>query len=266
MKKQRDVTTLPTHPSQEVGDFYQRTDEIDIRELLKVLWHGKLVVIAVTLLFSICAFIFVYNQPSIYQSKSLFSIDDSFFGFTHLPIRVFCGDALKELVQSEVNGNVSKLEDITVTCKRRNDDTSISTDKDIQDILISIDKKSQAAQTAYEGVVLFSNALNQALKKYELDRVNISIKALTNQSLNIPQKSKDFLDEMLAQELFKKSVLENSHSKLVWQIQKPIMPTSHIKPKRIRIVVLGMLLGGMLGVAIVLVRFTFSRENDEYAI
>ena len=249
MKKQRDVTTLPTHPSQEVGDFYQRTDEIDIRELLKALWHGKLVVIAVTLLFSICAFIFVYNQPSIYQSKSLFSIDDSFYGSDNVRSRVWCGEALKELVQSEMSGNQSKFEDVTVTC-------------DQNDGSISISKNSQDAQAAYEGVSLFSNSLNQALKKYEVDRVNISIKALTNQSLNIPQKSKDFLDEMLAQELFKKSVLENSHSKLVWQIQKPIMPTSHIKPKRIRIVVLGMLLGGMLGVAIVLVRFTFSREND----
>lgn len=241
--------TLPTHPSQEVGDFYQRTDEIEIRELLKALWHGKPVIIAVTLLFSISAFIFAYNQPNIYRSKSLFSIDDSFYGSNNISKRVWCGEALKELVQSEVNGNQSKFEDVRVTCNRK-------------DGSISISKNSQDAQAAYEGVYLLSSSLNQALKKYELDRVNISIKALTNQSLNIPQKSKDFLDEMLAQELFNKSLLENPHSKLVWQTQKPIMPTSHIKPQRRPIVALGTLLGGILGVAIVLVRYIFSREND----
>ena len=252
MKNHRDVTTLPPHPSQEVVDSYQSNDEIDIRELLKALWHGKLVIIAVTLLFAISAFIFAYNQPNIYQSKSLFSIDGSFYGSDNIIKRVWCGEALEDLVQSEVSGNESKFEDVTVTCDR-------------YDGSISISKNSQDAQAAYEGVYLFSNSLNQALKNYELDKVNISIKALTNQSLNIPQKSKDFLDEMLAQELFKKSLLENPHSKLVWQTQKPIMPTSHIKPKRRLIVVLGTLLGGMLGVATVLVRFTFRRENHDYA-
>lgn len=39
-------------------------------------------------------------------------------------------------------------------------------------------------------------------------------------------------------------------------------PISRDKPKRTLIVILGTLLGGTLGVAIVLIRFAFRREQD----
>nr|WP_275660901.1 GNVR domain-containing protein [Vibrio brasiliensis] len=109
--------------------------------------------------------------------------------------------------------------------------------------------------------MLFSRVFNQTLKTSELDKVNVLIEALVSQSQNTSDKTKDYIDELLAQQLFKKALLENPNSKLVRQINEPVKPTSHIKPKRALIIALGTLLGGMLGVAIVLVRFAFRRKD-----
>ncbi|HAS3560826.1 TPA: LPS chain length-determining protein [Vibrio cholerae] len=48
-----------------------------------------------------------------------------------------------------------------------------------------------------------------------------------------------------------------------YYLDQPEQPLTRDKPKRALIVVLGSLLGGMLGVVIVLVRFTFRREEEE---
>ncbi|MBO1401440.1 LPS chain length-determining protein [Vibrio cholerae] len=51
-----------------------------------------------------------------------------------------------------------------------------------------------------------------------------------------------------------------------YYLDQPEQPLSRDKPKRTLIVVLGCLLGGMLGVAIVLVRFAFRREDSVEAL
>ncbi|WP_422836543.1 GNVR domain-containing protein [Aliivibrio finisterrensis] len=72
---------------------------------------------------------------------------------------------------------------------------------------------------------------------------------------------KGVLSENAAQQLFKIALLKSPSTELIHVIQEPVKATSHIKPKRALIVVLGTLLGGMLGVAIVLVRFAFRKEE-----
>lgn len=46
-------------------------DEIDLRELLSVIWRCKLLIIMVTALFAIAAVIYAINQPNIYKSEAL---------------------------------------------------------------------------------------------------------------------------------------------------------------------------------------------------
>lgn len=48
-------------------------DEIDLRQLLKVVWDGKIIIIAITSFFSIAAVIYSLSLPNIYQSKALLS-------------------------------------------------------------------------------------------------------------------------------------------------------------------------------------------------
>ncbi|GAD02770.1 Wzz/FepE/Etk N-terminal domain-containing protein [Agarivorans albus] len=46
-------------------------DEIDLRELLAVIWRGKWLIVASTVVFSIAAVIFAINQPNIYRANAL---------------------------------------------------------------------------------------------------------------------------------------------------------------------------------------------------
>ena len=56
-------------------------------------------------------------------------------------------------------------------------------------------------------MTLFANALNQALKINELNKVNISIQALNSQTQKISEKTKEVLDGLLAQQIYKKALL-----------------------------------------------------------
>nr|WP_289847781.1 Wzz/FepE/Etk N-terminal domain-containing protein [Vibrio hepatarius] len=225
-----------------------------MRELLQELWSGKWVIIAVTLVFSIGATLYMLKQPNIYESQSSFIVESRFYDFINLTERsfsplFFSGSELKKLVLSDIDISETKFDGVT-----------LSYDKHSKRLLIS--NVSQDPQAAFDGVTLLSNALNRVLKINELDKVNISIKALASQSKNVPEKTKDYLDELLAQLLFKKALLEVPDSKLVRQISEPVIPASHTKPKRAVIFVLGLLFGCVLGVFIVLIRFAFCRGDD----
>ncbi|ACA85939.1 Wzz/FepE/Etk N-terminal domain-containing protein [Shewanella woodyi] len=46
-------------------------DEIDLRELFKVIWQGKWLIIAITAVFAIGSVIFALSQPNVYKSEAL---------------------------------------------------------------------------------------------------------------------------------------------------------------------------------------------------
>ncbi|MCG9723807.1 Wzz/FepE/Etk N-terminal domain-containing protein [Vibrio brasiliensis] len=253
MSDQNQTPIANQHYSPQVPHSFQNNDEIDLRELFKVLWSGKWVITTLTVLFAVAAVVFALKQPNIYQSQTSFVVENSFYGtegvsepsFTP---QFFTGGELRNLVVLGESDDKSKLNGVSVSYDKRNKSISIS-------------KASLEPQTAFDGVMLFSRVFNQTLKTSELDKVNVLIEALVSQSQNTSDKTKDYIDELLAQQLFKKALLENPNSKLVRQINEPVKPTSHIKPKRALIIALGTLLGGMLGVAIVLVRFAFRRKD-----
>ncbi|MDO6686255.1 MULTISPECIES: Wzz/FepE/Etk N-terminal domain-containing protein [unclassified Agarivorans] len=51
--------------------FEAAEDEIDLRELFSVIWRGKWLIIACTVLFSFAAVIYAINQPNIYRASAL---------------------------------------------------------------------------------------------------------------------------------------------------------------------------------------------------
>jgi capsular polysaccharide biosynthesis protein len=57
----------------DVNNFEHPDNEIDIKELLKVLWEGKKIIIALTTLFSIVAVMYSLYLPNIYISTTLLS-------------------------------------------------------------------------------------------------------------------------------------------------------------------------------------------------
>jgi uncharacterized protein involved in exopolysaccharide biosynthesis len=49
----------------------ESSDEIDLRELFSVIWQGKYLIIAITVLFAIGSIVFAIKQPNIYKSEAL---------------------------------------------------------------------------------------------------------------------------------------------------------------------------------------------------
>jgi LPS O-antigen subunit length determinant protein (WzzB/FepE family) len=57
----------------DLNDFEHPENEVDIKELLKVLWGGKIIIIALTTVFSIFAVLYSLSLPNIYTSTTLLS-------------------------------------------------------------------------------------------------------------------------------------------------------------------------------------------------
>mgnify|MGYP000563068029 FL=1 len=57
----------------DLNDFEHPENEIDIKDLLKALWDGKKIIIALTTLFSIVAVLYSLSLPNIYTSTALLS-------------------------------------------------------------------------------------------------------------------------------------------------------------------------------------------------
>lgn len=49
---------------------YQQDDEIDLRELFGILWEGKWIIIAITLMFAVASVVYSLNLPDIYKAEA----------------------------------------------------------------------------------------------------------------------------------------------------------------------------------------------------
>ncbi|EOX1766271.1 LPS O-antigen chain length determinant protein WzzB [Vibrio cholerae] len=115
----------------------------------------------------------------------------------------------------------------------------------------------------------------QNLGEQELFAINIGSRAL-KAKLDALKSIKDLsvFEPRLAilQSKLSQFDLETLNAEVKWSVNgfyyldQPEQPLTRDKPKRALIVVLGSLLGGMLGVAIVLVRFAFRREDSVEAL
>ncbi|EGR1307551.1 LPS O-antigen chain length determinant protein WzzB [Vibrio cholerae] len=111
----------------------------------------------------------------------------------------------------------------------------------------------------------------QNLGEQEIFAINIGSRAL-KAKVDILKSIKDLsvFEPRLAilQSKLSQLDLETLSAEIKWSVNgfyyldQPEQPMTRDKPKRALIVVLGSLLGGMLGVAVVLVRFAFRREEE----
>lgn len=240
--------------SPEVLNSFHNNDEIDLRELLKALWDGKLIVIALTVLFSTIAFLYALYQPNIYQSDSSFVVNKRFYSSYSGPEfapQFFSSNELKNSIFSYSNASASEMSGVNVSYDKRNR-------------IVHVTKSGKDPENVFKGVSLMTSNMNNVLKLHELRKVDITIDALKKGVVPPASsiKAQDLIDELLVQHLFMKAILESPDSKLIQMIKEPRKPASSIKPKRVSFVVVGALLGGMLGIAITFIRFAFRREDD----
>lgn len=241
-----------------------QNDEIDLKELFLALWAGKLWIIGLTFLFAIGATIFAVQSPNIYESKAVLVVDADPYGIVedngyaagsqlvhkaNAEFPYISGKVMKESVATLANSDGLSLSRLSFSIEKRGGQITVS-------------QQGLQVSDIYQNVLMFSKYVNQAYKQAELAKVNVeleSTKALLEQ--NQIEKVQDVLAGKYAQQLYKEALLKSQSTELIHVIQEPVKATSHIKPKRALIIVLGTLLGGMLGVALVLVRFAFRKED-----
>jgi len=240
--------------SSQVPASYHQNDEIDLRELFLTLWQGKWIVLASTFLLAIVATVYAVKQPSVYQVEAKATMNTSFYSMDgsyqlSLPTSLFNGSELIRVIKDEIDDKGSLLSGVGISYDNRNH-------------VFTITKSSTSPEESYRGVELSLNSLNPILKQLELSKVTTAVNSVSSlEQLNPTESVKLSLSEIYAKQLYKKAVLENPDSQIVQVVTPPVKPTSHIKPKRPLIIVLGVLLGGMFGVAIVLIRFAFRKEQ-----
>ncbi len=240
-------------PAQQVPDFY-RDDEIDLLDLFKALWQGKWVVLITTALFAIGAAVFAFSQPNIYQAQASFVLNNNIYGLESpgnpgLSPSILTGSLIKGVIASQIDADESLLHGVGIAFDKREQ-------------LITVSKTSASPDEAFQSVELVYQNLNAILKQVMLAGVSSAVdSAASLENAHVSGKVQESVAEIYAQQLYKKAVLENPSSELIQVVSPPVKPTSHIKPKRALICVLGTLLGGMLGVAMVLIRFAFRQEE-----
>ena len=239
--------------SPQTPDVFLTSDEIDLRELVKALWDGKLIIITLALLSSICSGIYAFKQPNIYQASSSFVINNRFYsnhGPDFIP-QFFSSNELKESILSNGKVSSSALEGVRISYNNKSR-------------VVSVTKSGTDPQNVFDSVSVVMSNINNVLKSYELEKINVIIEALEERAkpFSPSVKAQERLDELFAQHLFKKAMLESPDSRVVQVIKEPLKAVTPIKPDRGRIVVLGALLGSLFGAALVLGRFilTFFRR------
>lgn len=241
-------------PTQQVPSFY-RDDEIDLLDLFKALWRGKWVVLITTALFAIGAVAFAFNQPNIYQAQASFVFNNNIYGLEEAekPVvspNILTGNLIKGMIASQVEVDESLLRGVGIAFDKREQ-------------LITVSKTSASPDEAFQSVELVYHSLNAILKQVVLAGVLSAVdSAASLKNVQVSGKVQESVAEIYAQQLYKKAVLENPSSELIQVVNPPVKPTSHIKPKRALISVLGTLLGGMFGVAMVLIRFAFRKDQE----
>ncbi|MDA9557902.1 Wzz/FepE/Etk N-terminal domain-containing protein [Vibrio sp.] len=117
---------------------------------------------------------------------------------------------------------------------------------------------------AQEWVNLLIKEINSEMRKRTLIETQKNLGYLENQLERTPIAEMQTTFYALIEEQTKSLMLAEVQEEFVFKVVDPaVVPEQKDKPKRALIVILGTLLGGMLGVAIVLVRFAFKREKNE---
>lgn len=142
------------------------------------------------------------------------------------------------------------------------EDISISADKKTGLITLSVEYFSP--YLAKQWVDQLIVAINQHMQQRKLQMVNSNIEYLEAQIVKTPiAEMKEVFYTIIEEQIKGKMLAEASPEYVFVTVSPAMVPEEKSQPKRALICILGVLLGGMLSVAFVLIRYYgFSRESN----
>ena len=267
-------------------------DEIDLRELIKTLWAGKLVVITCTVVCAAIAVAYALLSVQIYRSEASLQIREE--NKSGLPSQVgglaalagisigsrdgsreFALTALKSravvqrMIEEENLLPILYADDWDATNKRwRKTDPptpwkayelfmksvlSVSVDKTSGIVTVGIEWKDPALAAAWARSLIVR--VNTYVNQATIREAEQNLKFLDQQAQATPVvELQKTIFSMMEGEIKRLMVARNPETAPLRVIDPAVVPEKRIRPKRTLIAILGTLAGGFLGVMIVLGR------------
>ena len=312
-------------------EFYQQqqipeSDEIDLAELWRAIWSGKLLIIAISGIFAISSIIYAINQPNIYRATTLLApaseqggagglakMAGQFGGLASLAgINLGSGgtdrtglalEVLKSRVFIEnfiakhqllvplmaannwdVNSNTLTIDDEVYNVETKawlrevkapkktepssweafeafKEILSVNTDKESGMVTLAIEHYSP--EVASQWLLWLVDDINSTIREQDKVEAQNSIDYLSNKLQETQLADMQTVFYQLIEEQTKTIMLAEVSKEYVLKTIDPAnAPEEKAKPKRALIVVLGTILGGILSVLIVLIRY-FSRKDGQ---
>jgi len=286
--------TSPYNPESNIQNQKLLNDEIDFREMFKIIWKGKWVVISITFIFAIGSIIYAKSLPNIYKSEALLSpvsekkdgisglsqlgglaslagvslggssgVDKIALAIETLKSRDFlskfikANDLTKELFKNTTN-NVEPS--IQQACAKLQSMITIIPDNKTKMIRISIENESP--ELARDWVTKLIAEINANMKQRDLEEAKKSIDYLNNQISQTNLADIKSILFQLIEEQTKTMMLVNVREEYIFKtIDSAIAPEQKVKPKRSSICISGTLLGVALSIGLLLIQNAFAKKK-----
>jgi uncharacterized protein involved in exopolysaccharide biosynthesis len=298
-------------------------DEIDLGELWRAIWAGKLTIIAISVIFAVASIFFALSKPDVYKASAisapasaeggaggLGALAGQFGGLASMAgINLGGGGGDKTALALEILKSrsfietfIAKHELLVPLMAAENWDMAKDTlilndelyDQDNSKWIREVKPPKKAEPSSWEAFKKFSESLsvsqdkttsmvtieieyfsptmaqqwltwlisdiNDFMRDQDQKEAQDSIDYLTNQLENIQVTTMETVFYQLIEEQTKNMMLTKVKAEYVLKtIDPPQVPDEKAGPKRALIVVLGTMLGGILSVLIVLIRY-FSKK------
>ena len=311
-------------------EFYQQKhlpgdDEIDLAELWRAIWSGKLLIIAISSIFAISSIIYAINQPNIYQASTLLApaseqggasglskMAGQFGGLASLAGINLGGSSNKmslalEIIKSrlflenfiakhklliplmaaenwDVKNNVLIIDDDIYDVNTQvwlrdveapkkpkpspweafeafKDILSVDTDKENNMVTLTIEHYSPEIATQW--LIWLVNDVNSTMREQDKVEAKNSIDYLSEKLQETQLADMQTVFYQLIEEQTKTIMLAEVSKEYVFKTIDPAnAPEEKAKPQRALIVVLVTMLGGIISVLVVLIRY-FSNKSSQ---
>ena len=322
MNQEQQITELRQQIAKyESMDSY-KSDEIDIKELWNAIWAGKLLIVAITAIFSVASVLYALSLPDIYKSEATLApvekqssglggmasqlgglaslagvslggekTDKTSFALEVMKSRAFVFKFIEkyniteklmavsnwdpnsnEVIYNEElynprskewlrnpKGTLKSKPSLQEVYKKFQTVVSIEQDKSNSMVTISVEHFSPYIAKQWVEWLIYS--INEEMKHRELDEATKTITYLNKQLGQTKISGHQEILYQLIEEQTKTIMFANVRDEYVLKTIDPALsPEIKSGPKRAMLCVLGFLLGGILSVLIVLIRY-FSNKD-----
>ena len=242
-------------------------DEIDLFELLQVLWDGKWLLST----FVVVAFLlgggFILSKDKVYESKVVYSIDTipPFYGggkaSSDFQKKFYSIDIFKEWKKNKDNISLvfedfSKTEVIDGFVMSKDEDATLAVIKDSASIIV---KSNQLP--ILNDFYNYAEHINLLLKDEYVRRANDELKIIETRFKDLMSAESNIVQTFLSIDRYL-ALAENGDN--VLSIERPSVPKK-VAPKSSLILALSLVLGGFMGAAYVLIMNAIKTRREPLA-